>query len=116
MAFVKGQGGRPRGAPNRFTASMKQAFEQVYADLQATSDREHGHLLGWASEHPTEFYKMCARMIPQQTSTEIPMNESVESLTIDQLQAIILDSEETRTLLKVDRNNHPLNDDAIESL
>jgi len=38
----------------------------VYADLQETSGKEHGHFLTWAQETPTEFYKLASKLLPIQ--------------------------------------------------
>ena len=105
MPFEKGQGGRPKGAVIRVTASLKYAFEQVYLDLQENTDRPYEHLLAWAEEHPSDFYKICARLIPRSTTHSFETEPELRELTDAQLQAIILDDEETRKLLKIDRYN-----------
>ena len=64
--------GRPKGVPNKTTATMKQAIAAVYEKLQRdhakkekTGD-DHGHFAKWANDHPTEFYKIAAKLLPLQ--------------------------------------------------
>lgn len=61
--FKKAGPGRPKGSPNKTTASVKEALKAVYA--------EHGGdkaLLAWAKDNETEFYKLWGRMLPQEVS------------------------------------------------
>lgn len=66
------RGGRQKGTPNKTTATMKQAIAMVYEKLQrdeARKDRtagDHGHFAKWAKDHPTEFYKIAAKLLPLQ--------------------------------------------------
>jgi hypothetical protein len=59
-------GGRRKGTPNKSTAAIREAMLQVFADLQARAGGENGHLLEWASGNATDFYKLTARMLPNQ--------------------------------------------------
>lgn len=58
--------GRPKGVPNKSTATMKAAIQAVYDKLQEKSKEPHGHFLAWAEEYPTEFYKVASKLIPIQ--------------------------------------------------
>lgn len=66
------RGGRQKGTPNKTTATMKQAIAAVYEKLQRDHARkektadDHGHFAKWAQEHPTEFYKIAAKLLPLQ--------------------------------------------------
>lgn len=55
--------GRPKGAINKTTATVKEALQAVYRDRGGNKA-----LLAWASENPTEFYKLWGRMLPQEVS------------------------------------------------
>jgi hypothetical protein len=53
---------------------MKQAIAAVYERLQRDQAREdkstedHAHFTKWANDHPTEFYKIAAKLLPLQLS------------------------------------------------
>lgn len=55
--------GRPKGALNKNTRSVKEALCAVY-------DQRGGAraLLKWSNENETEFYKLWGRMLPQEVS------------------------------------------------
>jgi hypothetical protein len=63
MSFKKGESGNPsgrkRGSQNRATRTFREAMLRTFADLGG-----HTHLLVWAKEHPSEFYKLMARFTP----------------------------------------------------
>jgi hypothetical protein len=59
-----------RSGPNKFTGTVKSAFEAVFKDLQV--DPKQPHALGqWAKEQPTEFYKLAAKLIPQDIKASV---------------------------------------------
>jgi hypothetical protein len=55
--------GRPPGIPNKTTASVKAALCEAF-------DKRGGvpALLKWANEEPTEFYKLWAKLLPQEVT------------------------------------------------
>ena len=55
--------GRPKGAVNKTTATVKEALQAVYHDRGGNKA-----LLTWATDNPTEFYKLWGRMLPQEVS------------------------------------------------
>lgn len=66
--MAKGQktGGRRKGTPNKLTASIKGAFTEAF-------DRRGGvdALVRWAGDNETEFYKLCARLIPTEVQAQV---------------------------------------------
>ena len=72
MAQGRKTGGRKAGVPNRVTAAFKDALRFVYEDIGGNAAFSE-----WAKENPTEFYRICARLIP----TEVAASES-EGVTI----------------------------------
>lgn len=65
MAFKKGESGnsegRPKGTPNKLTATVKDVFTTVFTELQSDSEV---NLKEWGKNNPTEFYKLCSKLIP----------------------------------------------------
>ncbi|MGR3218811.1 MAG: hypothetical protein ACUZ8H_03205 [Candidatus Anammoxibacter sp.] len=70
MAFEKGNklgNGRPKGAGNKFTTQFKDLLTETY---QALEKKKETGLLVWAQNNPTDFYKICAKLIPLQITGE----------------------------------------------
>ena len=55
----KNGSGRKKGVPNRFSTSMRMVILEAFHKRGGV-----GALVDWANENPTEFYKICARLIP----------------------------------------------------
>jgi hypothetical protein len=55
------RGGRVKGTPNKITAAFKTTVLTVYGRMGGDDT-----LLAWAAENQTEFYKICARLIPHE--------------------------------------------------
>lgn len=53
--------GRPKGAPNKFTSSFKEALLLAFQGIGGTEA-----LTVWGAANPTEFYKIAARLIPHE--------------------------------------------------
>jgi len=83
MAFKKGESGntegRPKGTPNKLTATVKEVFTTVFTDLQSESEV---NLFDWAKKNPTDFYKLCAKLIPAAVEMKVPNAE--DSLNYDE--------------------------------
>ena len=60
---VPPRSGRLLGEKNKFTRSMKDAFDACFQDLQGDKKQAY-HLVTWAKDNPTEFYKIVARLLP----------------------------------------------------
>jgi hypothetical protein len=62
MSFTDGHpklGGRQAGTPNRLTGAFREALQIVYEDIGG-----HEAFTEWAKDNPTDFYRICARLIP----------------------------------------------------
>lgn len=53
--------GRKKGSPNKLTATVKEAFEAAFRELQSDSK---ANLVTWALSNQTEFYKLAAKLMP----------------------------------------------------
>jgi hypothetical protein len=54
------RGGRKAGTPNKVTKSAREAFQHAFDTIGGPK-----RLASWAKVNPTEFYKLFARLIPQ---------------------------------------------------
>lgn len=52
---------------NHFTRSVREVMADTFDQLQIVPGV---NLLDWATENPTEFYKLAAKLIPMQVETE----------------------------------------------
>lgn len=57
--------GRPKGATNKVTRAFREALVTVYNGMGGDAA-----LLTWARRNKTDFYKICARLIPVEKSPE----------------------------------------------
>ena len=64
--------GRPPGMPNRLTTAFRDALRAVYEDIGGNEA-----FAKWARENRSDFYKICARLIP----TEVNVRDA-ERLTV----------------------------------
>jgi len=70
--------GRPKGMPNKSTASIKAAFLEAF-------ERRGGAeaLVTWAETNETEFYKLASKLIPTEVNaavTMVPHEEALKAL------------------------------------
>lgn len=81
MKFEKGKvanpAGRPKGAVNKTTASVKEAFKAAFDDLGGAAA-----LVEWAKGNPTDFYKLASKLIP----TELAGTVAIESKSKEELK------------------------------
>lgn len=74
MAFVKGQvanpAGRPKGAVNKLTKTVRDAFEDAFAELQKDPTANHA-LVPWATRNPDKFYLLAQKLIPSQVQAQV---------------------------------------------
>jgi len=61
MAKGKKTGGRRPGSVNKLTKSARQAFQEAFDAMGGEKT-----LTAWAVANPTEFFKLYARLIPQE--------------------------------------------------
>jgi hypothetical protein len=74
--------GSRKGRPNAVTATAKENLIAVFNRLGGTAE-----MAKWARENLTDFYRLYARLVPQQIDLEIterPCDVSAEPLPADQ--------------------------------
>lgn len=86
--FKPGEGGRPKGIPNKITRMVRDVFAEVFNELQTEDEYKHYSLKEWATREPTEFYKLASKLIPVQVinQNEQPLQVDItQGLTFEQL-------------------------------
>jgi hypothetical protein len=68
-------GGRQKGTPNKFTASARTAFALAFSNIGGVEE-----LTKWAKKNQTEFYKLYARLIPQEVHGQIDVTDKSQSV------------------------------------
>lgn len=83
--FEQGNTGRPKGATNKTTRTVKEVFAKVFDELQ---DDPKANLKVWAKNNKTEFYKLSSKLLPIQLAGDpenpIPVNLT-DGLSFEQL-------------------------------
>lgn len=72
--FGKGNPGKPKGATNHLTRTVKEAVLDAFNELQ--SDKNH-NLISFAKKHPRDFYAIAAKLIPTDIKAEVKTTEKI---------------------------------------
>ena len=73
---------RPKGVPNKVGAQAKENIVAVFTRLGGTAA-----MADWARRNQTEFYRLYARLIPSESTTEISVRDA-EDLSTEELLSI----------------------------
>lgn len=77
--------GRPRGAVNKTTASIKGAFVEAFEKMGGATA-----LVIWGTENPTEFYRLASKLIPTEVNATVAATlKRADELTDEELAARI---------------------------
>lgn len=68
IPFKEGNPGKPKGAKNKVTKTVKQAVLEVFLRLQ--DDPKHD-LEAFAKKHPKDFYQIAAKLIPTEVDASV---------------------------------------------
>lgn len=68
MAFIKGNKGKPKGATNKLTRTVKEALTEAFNDLQKDPKAK---LSAWGKNNPTAFYQIAAKLIPTELTAKV---------------------------------------------
>jgi hypothetical protein len=66
--FEKGNSGRPKGAQNKLTKSVKETVLAAFNDLQ---DDPKNNILAFAKQNPRDFYQIAAKLIPTEINAKV---------------------------------------------
>jgi len=66
--FEKGNAGKPKGAKNKITKTVKEVVFDVFEQLQVDPK---ANLFNWGKDNPTEFYKIAAKLIPTDVKAQV---------------------------------------------
>lgn len=71
--FKKGNSGRPKGATNLITRTVKEGVLSQFCNMQDDPNNEayKNRLEKFAAKYPREFYAMAARLIPTEIHAKI---------------------------------------------
>lgn len=73
--FQKGNPGKPKGAKNKFTKTVKETVLEVFNTLQ--EEDGPASLRNWAVDQPTEFYKIAAKLIPTDIKADVKTTSKI---------------------------------------
>jgi hypothetical protein len=103
MAHPKGEpktpgSGRKQGTPNKLTTTFREAVLLAFDNIGGVD-----HFTEWAKSHPTEFYKIAARLIP----AEMQVQAAVQGPSlIDILSSLSQDATEADLGLEESQDVH----------
>ena len=66
--FKPGEGGRPKGIPNKLTKTVKETVLAAFNELQ---EDPKANILEWGKENPKEFYQIAAKLIPTEIQAKV---------------------------------------------
>lgn len=66
--FQEGNPGRPKGAQNKITRTVKETVLSVFNEIQ---DDPKVNLKEFAKDHPRDFYAIAARLIPTELTGSV---------------------------------------------
>jgi hypothetical protein len=68
MGFKKGNPGKPKGATNKITRTVKDLVFDVFNDIQS---HPTANLKSFAESNPKEFYAIAAKLIPAELNSKV---------------------------------------------
>lgn len=71
--------GRKKGSMNRITVTVKEAFEAAFRKAQGTPGVK---LDDWMLANPDDFYKICAKLIPNEIKGQMDHKVTAPELAV----------------------------------
>ena len=75
--FTKGNAGKPKGAQNKLTKTVKETVADVFNDLQKDPKNS---LVAFAKKYPRDFYNIAAKLIPHDISAQVTVKKAGKDL------------------------------------
>lgn len=69
--FAKGNTGKPKGAKNKISKTVKETVLMAFVELQSDAK---ANILSWAKENTTDFYKIASKLIPTEVNANVESN------------------------------------------
>jgi len=73
--FQKGNSGRPKGAVNKITKTVRETVLQAFNEIQ---DDPKVNIVQFAKTYPRDFYTIAARLIPTEISGKIETKNTID--------------------------------------
>lgn len=74
-SFKKGEGGRPKGTPNKLTKTVRETVLSAFNALQ--EDAAH-NITAFAKKYPRDFYNIAAKLIPTEITGKIETKNTID--------------------------------------
>jgi len=106
-AFTHGHeklGGRQAGTPNKATTEFREAIRNAFDAIGGLSA-----FSAWAAENPTEFYKICGRLIPVELRGELLAATQEKTIVI--VNRSVLREQPATVPLALEQQSDDLSDD-----
>ena len=71
--FKKGEGGRPKGVPNKLTKTVKETVLAAFNELQ---EDPLTNIVAWGKDNPTAFYQIAAKLIPTEVQGKLEVQSN----------------------------------------
>jgi UV DNA damage repair endonuclease len=75
--------GRKQGSLNRYTNTVKDSVLEAFEKLGGVK-----HMVAWAKKHPTDFYRIASKLIPQQINADVQHFHEASELPDHELEHI----------------------------
>lgn len=76
--FKQGNPGKPKGATNHLTRTVKETVLAVFQEIQTDPKN---NLKAFAKEYPRDFYQIAAKLIPTEVTGTV---KSIIKVTVDE--------------------------------
>jgi 1,6-anhydro-N-acetylmuramate kinase len=72
--FEKGNSGKPKGAKNKITKTVKETVLAAFNELQ---EDPKANILEWGRRNPAMFYQVAAKLIPTELKASVDVTQPI---------------------------------------